>query len=256
MRGLALVLWFLFSSVALGQYGQLALTVTPKTVLTIESSAPVHLHGEILLAEGDATVTKRPAALIALTTDCKFWDVTARRTWSESGELVEIARTDGTQELILTGEPGEYLVEAIAFDAERGIARASAVVRLGEVTPDPEPVPPGPPSPDSLPVDFDRLASRVNGWAAGVPRRKEYAAIYRAYADRIANDPTLTVAGAGNLMALDIQALTKMLPESDRPKVRAMFENINQDLQGRWPLSKGVLAVYWSCIASGLEAGQ
>jgi hypothetical protein len=156
--------------------------------------------------------------------------------------------------LILTGEPGEYLVEAIAFDAERGIARASAVVRLGEVTP--EPVPPGPPAPDSLPVDFDRLASRVNGWAAGVPRRKEYAAIYRSYAERIANDPTLTVAGAGNLMALDIQALTRMLPESDRPKVRAMFENINQDLQGRWPLSKGVLAVYWSCVASGLEAGQ
>jgi hypothetical protein len=256
MRFLPIVLWCLFSSVALGQYGQLTLTVTPKTVLAVESSAPVHLHGDLILAEGDATVTKRPAALIALTTDCKFWDVTARRTWSESGELVEIARTDETQELILTGEPGEYLVEAIAFDAERGIARASAVVRLGEVTPDPEPVPPGPPAPDSLPVDFDRLASRVNGWAAGVPRRKEYAAIYRAYADRIANDPTLTVAGAGNLMSVDLQALTRMLPESDRPKVRSLFESINQDLQGRWPLSKGVLAVYWSCVASGLEAGQ
>jgi hypothetical protein len=254
VKALAPILWCLFSSLALGQYGQLTLTVTPKTVLAVESAEPVHLHGTFILAEGDATVTKRPAALIALTTDCKFWDVTARRTWSESGELVEIARTDETQELILTGEPGEYLVEAIAFDAERGIARASAVVRLGEVTP--EPVPPGPPAPDSLPVDFDRLASRVNGWAAGVPRRKEYAAIYRSYSDRIANDPTLTVAGANNLMSVDLQALTRMLPESDRPKVRSLFESINQDLQGRWPLSKGVLAVYWSCVASGLEAGQ
>ena len=256
MRLLPIVLWCLFSSLALGQYGQLTLSVTPKTVLAVESAEPVNLHGNLILAEGSATVTKRPAALIALTTDCKFWDVTARRTWSESGELVEISRTDGTQELILTGEPGEYLVEAIAFDAERGIARASAVVRLGEVTPDPDPVPPGPPAPDSLPVDFDRLASRVNGWAAGVPRRKEYAAIYRSYAERIANDPTLTVAGAGNLMSVDLQALTRMLPESDRPKVRSLFESINQDLQGRWPLSKGVLAVYWSCVASGLEAGQ
>jgi hypothetical protein len=254
MRGLALICWSLLSSAAIGQYGQLSLTVTPQTVLVIESDSPARLLGDLILADGSASVTKRPAALVVIATDCKFWDVTARRTWSESGELVEVSRGDGSQELVLTGEPGEYLVEVIAFDAERGIARRSAVVRLGE--PEPEPVPPGPPAPDSLPVDFDRLASRVNGWAAGVPRRKEYAAIHRAYADRIANDPTLTVAGAGNLMAMDIQALTKMLPESDRPKVRSLFESINQDLQGRWPLSKGVLAVYWSCVASGLEAGQ
>jgi len=254
MRLLASILVaLLLSSPAVGQYGQITFSAQHRSALVIDSPEPPTLLGSFVLVDGAATIRQQPVAVIELTTDCRFWDVTARRSLTESGELQEITRETGRQTLLLSGEPGEYLVEAIGFDPEKGIARFSMVVTLG--TPKP-PEPPQPVIPDNLPKDFDELAKRVATWAVGVPKRLELAAVYRSYAARITDDPTLTVATAGGLLQNDIRAITQTIPEADRQRVRDLFAQINQDLTARWPLDKASLNSYWSCVAAGLEVGK
>ena len=241
------------SSPAVGQYGQITISASNRSALTIESDEPPRLLGSLVLVDGEARVTQAPVALIEVTTDCRFWDVTARRSLTELGDLAEVERETGKQTLVLSGPPGEYLVEAIGFDPERGIARMSLVVTLG--TPKP-PEPPKPVIPDNLPTEFDKIAERVAMWSVSVPKRRELAAVYRSYAARITDDPTLTVATAGQLLQTDIKAITNTIESDKRDFVRTLFANLNQDLTARWPLDKSSLNSYWSCVAAGLEAGQ
>jgi hypothetical protein len=257
MRLLASILLIaLVASPAVGQYGMITLSAQNRSALVIASSEPPTLLGSLVLIDGEAQVTQQQVALIEVSTDCRFWDVTARRSLTEKGELQEISRETGRQSLVLSGEPGEYLIEAIGFDPEKGIARFSMVVTLGTPQPPTPPTPPQPPIPDNLPKDFDELAKRVATWAVGVPKRLELAAVYRSYAARITDDPTLTVATAGGLLQNDIRAITQTIPETERQRVRDLFAQINQDLTARWPLDKASLNSYWSCIAAGLEAGR
>ncbi|WP_372897346.1 hypothetical protein [Stieleria sp.] len=122
-----------------------------------------------------------------------------------------------------------------------------------DVEPEPEPDDPDPPTPapDNVPEDdFGNIGQRVAKWSAGVANRIDYAIAYEAAATRLRSSPSDTVDDVGEKLVADLQAVAsfeKYLP--------AVGVKLNEDIKGRWPLSRGVLADYYTAIAVGFRGG-
>jgi hypothetical protein len=133
---------------------QLSIVARPTKVVEIKSESQPEIYGKTVVAEGLTGASVVSAAKVVVEHNMKFVDVTARKSIQESGTLDQISIAPGVVVYILTGTPGDYLIEAVAFDPELGIKRQQIVVKI-EGT---QPVPPGPgpgpgpePTPDPAP---------------------------------------------------------------------------------------------------------
>lgn len=148
---------------------------------------------------------------------------------------------------VFAGPPGAYMVMG---DGQIAFVIVEAVKPPEPPKPDPDtPTPPGP-SPD-VPADpFDNLGQRVATWAAGLEGRGSAAAVYRAAAKSLRENPSKTIDDTG---ADVVKGLNEAINYASYATLRA---HINADLQARWPLSRGLMADYYDAIAAGLEAGK
>lgn len=226
------------------------------TAVTVLSDSTPVVYGNIILSEGAAKVEVSEVAVIDVISDMKYIDITARKSLKEMGNLTPTQPLETCRQWILSGEPGEYLVEVVGFDPT--IRRRSILVTIGKVKPEPvpDPVPDNPDLiPENLPTEFDEISKRVYQWSKGLTKTKEVAAVYDKYSKLIITDPTVTLGSVTPMITAELSSISKSLT-ADLDIYKTMTNNINMDLQARWPMSKGVLSLYWSCIAKGLEARQ
>uniref|UniRef100_UPI0035699054 hypothetical protein n=1 Tax=Stieleria sp. TaxID=2795976 RepID=UPI0035699054 len=149
----------------------------------------------------------------------------------------------------------EAWVTLFCTDFENQKQQLVDIVINEDVTPEPEPEPDDPdppgPEPDNVPADdFENIGQRVAKWSAGIANRADYAIAYEAAATRLRSSPSDTVDDVGKKLVADLQAVAsfdKYLP--------AVGAKLNEDIQGRWPLSRGVLADYYTAIAVGFRGG-
>lgn len=250
-----LVFVALLASSAFAQVGELRLESTVRRAVTIESAGPVELVGNVVLTDNEAKPVVSEVGIVTLRHNYRWIDVTARKTLQEFAQLTPLNTSEeGVSRWILSGEPGEYVVEAVAFDSELGIKRATGTVVLLPILP---PKPPDPPVPTPvLPSDFDGIAVKVLQKASGMDGAKAIASVYKRWSQKIMEDPSLTVGGAGPLMAQEVASITSQLPAASRDKWTGVAELINSETRNRWPMPKAVLSQFWSCIAAGMEASR
>jgi len=253
-----LVFVALLASSAFAQVGELRLESAVRRAVTIESSGPVELVGNVVLADNEAKPVVSEVGIVTLRHNYRWIDVTARKTLQEFAQMTPLSTSeDGVSRWILSGDPGEYVIEVVAFDSELGIKRATGTVVLLPILPPEPPKPPVPPGPDPvLPADFDGLAAKVRAKALSMDGATAIAAVYRRWSQKIIEDPAITVGGAGPLMAQEIASITSQLPSASRDKWVGVADLINSETRNRWPMPKAVLSQFWSCIASGLEASR
>lgn len=248
----AILIWLSLISTAVCQQLEIQSKLAT-AVVVISDSTPV-IYGNIVLSEGPAKAEVKEVAIVDVITDMKWIDIVARKSLEEFGELTPMTPGEDCRQWILSGTPGKYVVEVVGFDP--AIRRRSLVVTIGGVKPEPTPDPePNNPDfvPDDLPSDFDDLAKRVYQWSKGLTKCKEVAAVYDKYSKLIITDPALTIGSVTPMITAELSSISKSLG-ADLDIYKSMTNNINLDLQSRWPMSKGVLSLYWSTIAKGLEA--
>lgn len=208
----------------------------------------------LVLLDKDAKVVDSKVLIVSPVTAQKNVSVIA---WTSAGFLsvTDVVSAEGQpREFIISGDlKGKVFALVTAFDPglyQRTIDH--------DFAPPPKPDPdkpdnPDPPKPDpTLPTEFDKIAERVKGWSVGLPKKSEVAAIYRKYGAKLTdgNSGLATI----NTISAEMVAERNTLLGADGPAYVSLITNLNTDLAARWPLSKGVLALYWNCIAAGLEA--
>lgn len=239
----------LFAMLNLSAIAQLEVRVSKVAVLTEAINART-INTYIVFDSEDSRPKFVPGALIDIDTKAKFVKVRARKSLFESTVAVKISEY---QYLVLGS--GKYAIEVTTFDPELGIDEQSINVELGfspspEPEPTPEPEPEPTPTPNPVPDDqFNNLGKKTQNWSKGLPKRKELAAVYRDAAKLLTESPITTINDA-TLMIADSK--NKLLG-SEAVKYNVFFENLNADLRSRWPLSRGDLAAYMTCVAVGLE---
>lgn len=117
-------------------------------------------------------------------------------------------------------------------------------------TPDDDDDNPAPPDPNVPTDQFDNIGQRVNGWALGLPGRRQTAAVFRWAADELVNNLTRTQNEVGEEYAQRLK---------DLPDFNDYIEfhgKVKEDFTTRWPMNRVLQAEYFNAIATGLEAGQ
>lgn len=208
---------------------------------------------EAVLVDSINSTDSIPAIVINLDTTAKTIDVAA---WEDDETAAVI--TLGAKQFALGGL-GEVRFLIITVGDDYVVKKKQLTVQFPEPKPNPNPQPdpkpdptPNPdpvPNPDTkiLPKDFDEIAKRVQGWSKGLPKTKEVANNYRAYA-ALLRKPQGTVNSISEAM---VSARNTLL--GDSAPWSPLIASVSTDLQTRWPVSKGVLADYWDCIAAGLD---
>jgi len=245
----SLIALLLFAMLNLSAIAQLEVTVTKVEVLTGATNARA-INSFILFDTEGSKPQFSPAALIDVKTNSKFIKIKARKSLFETTVAIKISEY---QYMVLGS--GKYAIEVTTFDPELGIDEQTVNVELGfvpspEPEPEPEPEPSPTPTPNPVPDDqFNNLGKKTQEWSKGLPKRKELGAVYRDAAKLLTESPITTINDA-TLMIADSK--NKLLG-SEAVKYNVFFENLNADLRSRWPLSRGDLAAYMTCVAVGLE---
>ena len=212
-------------------------------------SAPRLLADRILVGE-DSKPSLVPVAIVRVNSASRIL-FTVRKSLTE---CVEFTTLTVDKEYLVVG-PGIFVVEVVNSDLEFKTLQ----LKIGETLPTPNPIPvpvPGPipvpgPTPGPVPPDlFDNLGQRVASWSVGFPKKVEVAALYRTASKRLREDQTVTV----NLVSADIVASRTTILGTDIQVYQPLIDKLNVDMRARPPMSKGVFADFFSCIATGLEA--
>lgn len=144
---------FVFLTTLGTTYGQIELTFQKS--LSLQGLTAPRLVGDVILVDEQSKPVVAPVALVTVKTDYKFVDVTAKKSLFEEAILVKVSDTE-----YLLGESGRWVIQVTAFDPERGIAKKSTEVVVGDPTQPPtDPTDPKPPT-----GDYDAIAqdSRKN----------------------------------------------------------------------------------------------
>lgn len=158
------------------------------------------LLGARVIGGEDSSSVATPVAIITAKSSSKFVRLKARKSIFESGSLQQIAEN----EWLLSGE-GRWIVEATAFDPEKGIDEASLEVVIGAAPkPEPEPEPgpgpgPTPPPPSPVPSDYNIGPTAYSKAPADPSMAKQIATWYRTGSAKLY--------GQGSLS--DIQSIVK-----------------------------------------------
>jgi hypothetical protein len=209
------------------------------------------VYEEAVLVDSVNSTDSIPAIVLNLDTDSKSIDIDV---WDEDDSAAVIRL--GEKQFALGGL-GEVRFLILTVGDDFKIKKKHLLVQFPDPKPNPNPQPdpqPDPtptptPGPDDkkLPADFDEIAKRVQGWSKGLSKTKEVANNYRQYA-ALLRKPQGTINSISEAM---VAARNTIL--GDSAPWKPVLEPMNADLQTRWPLSKGVLADYWECVAAGLD---
>jgi hypothetical protein len=128
-----------------------------------------------------------------------------------------------------------------------------ATVKVGNgPNPPPKPDDPDVPTPD-VPVDnYGNIGQRVAVWAAGLPKTKEVANVYKNVANDLLHNAASTVNSATQKLNTERNALLG----ADAGKYQPLIDKTNEDLKSRWPMARGVYAEYLLAISRGLEGAR
>lgn len=234
---------FLLLMLACSCFGQ---TVTPTKVnVTSGYTNPKVVGPYVLHGDFSAPVTKQGVLLTIETSTAgqKLHELFATQCGTEAPVELQ-AMADGSY--LLVGE-GRYSLTA-TFENPTINKRFS--VELGPPKPPPEP-----PKPDVVvpPDAFDNIGQRVAGWAKGLPRTREVAALYSALATDLAENEKLTINQAIDKMVV---ARSKLLKPDELKAYQPLIDNLNADLKGRWPMMALVAADYFTAISLGLAGAK
>lgn len=187
-----LLLWAVLSVTAFAQQAELNLIAQPTKAVSIKAESQPTIYGYTVIAEGLESATVVAAAKVTVEHNMKFVDVTARRTVQEFGNLEPLTQAPGVQVFLLTGAPGDYVVEAVGFDPDLGIRRRTIVVKIAgspfPVPPTPEPGPgpgPGPGPIPPVPNDYNVGSVAFQYRPADPALSKQIASWYRQGADKL-----------------------------------------------------------------------
>jgi hypothetical protein len=216
-------------------------TIVVKNETVIAGLTEVRQFGDYLLASQTDTVRFVPAATVEIVTEAS--NISVKFTNKER-EPVPFIRINDKQYLLTT--PGRVWIDAICVDFPKNIlAIEQSTVTIGE----PDLPGPGPgPTPDIPEDKFDNLGRRVAQWTASLPSRSAIAKVYLENAKALRSNPNSTISEQSTQLAKDLRTIP------DYTKYVDFVKNVNEDLTKRWPISKGVLADYWTVIAVGLGA--
>lgn len=168
-------------------------------------------------------------------------------------KIIEISGAPvGTRLFGIQADKGTYQLEVIKYSQTAGFQSEMQLLEIGTDpdNPDPEPEPDDPTPDPTVPDDvFDNLGQRVAGWAAGLPKRKEVGAIYRAVADQLDAAQIVTINDAAEKMRAERD---KILTPDELSKWNVVGDKLKEDLTKRWPLTRGEFAEYYRAIATGL----
>lgn len=164
---------------------------------------------------------------------------------------VPVAKIDDRTYVVVGS--GKLWVRCVCIDFQKNIyTDEETVVELGNVNPEPLPPAPNPnpnPSPTVPPDAWDNIGQRVATWTLGLPANKDIGQIYLKHANVLRTNPQVTINDESAALTADLSKI------SNYGMYTAFSTNINEDLKKRWsvsPMSKGVLADYWTAIALGL----
>ncbi len=227
----------------LGQMAAVEVAVTK--VKAIEGVSAARVVGDLILVSDESKPIVSQVAILQVKTQAKFVRIKARKSLFEFGQVDKL----GENEWVLSGA-GRYAVEVTAFDPELGIEETAIEVELGESPAPPEPTPPGP-QPGPVPPDaFSNLGQRVAATTAGLPKRANIAAVYRASAKTLREEPSVTVASVVEQSARQRNEILG----TDSGRWTGFADLLTSDLKSRWPMAKGTLADWMDAIATGLES--
>lgn len=121
---------------------------------------------------------------------------------------------------------------------------------IGPVKPD-DPKPPKPEPLPTVPTDsFDNIGQRAAVWSKDLPQNKVVGEIYLTAAKKLRSDPAATTDSVTRDIASDLKS------KLTNSTVYSKFVlQVSDDLTARWnraPLSRGVLADFYACVALGL----
>lgn len=118
--------------------------------------------------------------------------------------------------------------------------------------PGPTPVPPGP-DPGPVPDDnYGNIGQRVAAWATGLPKRSEVSQAYKNAANELLHTPIATANSVTTQLGSDRAAALGADVELWKP----LFAKTQDDLNSRWPMSKGSYAEYLLAISRGLDGAK
>jgi len=173
--------------------------------------------------------------------------------WAAPGQYKFSGTVFTTKDLELNGTTYSVLVGVPS------VVRGEFSVGGSNPTPNPNPTPgptptPGPgPNPngcDGVSSDsFDNLGKRVCSWSAGLPKKAEVAAVFEKYAGRLMKDPSTTI----NSVSTELIAEREAVLGSDAASYKPLMDDVQTELNARWPMSKGTMANFYMAIAAGLK---
>lgn len=238
----ACLMWLLLSAVACAQ----TMEVQPGFVVTGLKGS--RLVGDYIVVDKESSPKLESVAVVKVKTEANNVIV---KVSNKERNTVPVARIDDSTYVVIGG--GKLWIRCVCIDFQKNIyTDEEAVVELGNVVPEPLPPNPGPgptPAPDVPPDAWDNIGQRVAQWTQGLPSNKELGAVYLKHAKALKTDPSVTVNDVSALLTAD---LVKVPNYSQYGTFSA---NLNEDLKKRWnnsPMSRGVLADYWTAIALGL----
>lgn len=233
MRNILLCL-SLVSLIACKACGQV--TFREATLITDAKNAVVEPNG-VIVVDGDSELKISKCLEFKYDNSYKFHQIRVKK----DGVKFEVQLPN----FKLT-TPGQYEITVALFDPDKGVFLDTFEGVLRNPGPGPDPKPPSPVPPD----EFGNIGQRVATWSAGLAKRKELAAIYKAGAVRLKTDLQATV----NIVTQDMKAQQLAVLGDAYASYSQFIEKLNGDLNSRWPMTKGTLADYCTAVALGLEA--
>lgn len=232
----ALVAFLLLCSVCFGQ-------VTVTTPQALSGLTDVRQVGDMLLVGEDSKPVLQSIGLIQVATEAS--NVIVKVTDSERN-TVPVAKVDAKTYTVT--QSGKLWVRTVCIDFAKNIYtdEESAFTVGPPPLPPPPPPPPPPPIPD-VPADaFDNIGQRVAVWSKGMTANAAVGACYAKWAKELRTNPAITINDASAAMSSELRSIPNYA------QYNSVTTQINADLAKRWPVAKGVLADYWTCIALGL----
>lgn len=213
--------------------------------------------GDMILGEQIGDIQPIPVGYVTVTTKASTVEFSASDIARKevafilaSDTLVEDTRT--LTYLITT--PGDTWVEAMCVDFDKKIfskykANISIAAPKPPTPPEP-PTPPTPPTPDVPPDSYGNIGQRVAEWTKGNPNNKIIGQIYLDASVSLKEDLALTINQVTNNL------ITKLRASPSYVNYDKFKEGLTADANARGPMTRGVLADYWRCIALGFGVKQ
>lgn len=230
----------------------LATSTLPHHVSIAQPPEPLPTPTQAFEINGGADLIKAaPGDLVVMT--CNAPDGAGVVWILGNSDKTFLAVEDSRKCVFASGKSGVYNFFAVtATGTTQSVDRIK--VQIGDdVTPpdDDDDDPDTPPDNQDLPDDFDNLASKVQSWSKGLPKRKEVGEVYLDTARKLANGEHLSI----NDAAQSLVENRRTVLGDDGAKWKSFGEKLTQDFSDRWdeaPMTRGVVAVYWKTVAAGL----